>query len=430
MGFFVSKRISRFFTGPASSSLLLLLLLLAQDAVLYNRGNDRHLGSSRRIAFFTDAFSQQPRHLATTPLKQQAGRQNRQRQRQQQQKQHSTTTFTKVVDIATAATTTTIPLGASVPLATTDAGRRSSAKESSSAAAPIFLIESIPRDPSGDAIFKAISNLCIDVFFKELLDPSGKGNVNFLKAWQINYLKNLQAADLERRRTRYGSTNEMFLAYEIKKSNGVSDALTKPLLMDEELKGAYNLDGGAFVEDASDCYVRGELLGFVEITQRPYGLGAVQDTTTGGDESSSSHESEEEMTEAAALAQLSAAFVEQPKRPVLTNLAVSKGARQYGIGSKLLDACEQHVRKDWKMNEIVLEVEDYNTRGLEFYRQRGYEVLFSDPASRRFDIQGLWLNKVRCRREIMRKVFDSPQTTLMKSADSIMRRIRETVSSF
>jgi len=334
------------------------------------------------------------------------------------------------VDIATAATTTTIPLGASVPLATTDAGRRSSAKESSSAAAPIFLIESIPRDPSGDAIFKAISNLCIDVFFKELLDPSGKGNVNFLKAWQINYLKNLQAADLERRRTRYGSTNEMFLAYEIKKSNGVSDALTKPLLMDEELKGAYNLDGGAFVEDASDCYVRGELLGFVEITQRPYGLGAVQDTTTGGDESSSSHESEEEMTEAAALAQLSAAFVEQPKRPVLTNLAVSKGARQYGIGSKLLDACEQHVRKDWKMNEIVLEVEDYNTRGLEFYRQRGYEVLFSDPASRRFDIQGLWLNKVRCRREIMRKVFDSPQTTLMKSADSIMRRIRETVSSF
>eukprot|EP00536_Pseudo-nitzschia_multiseries_P014974 jgi/Psemu1/291753/fgenesh1_pg.796_\ len=289
---------------------------------------------------------------------------------------------------------------------------------------PAFIIESISQtEPSGDAIYKTISNLCIDVFFKELLDPSGKGRVNFLKEWQINYLKNLQAADLERRRDRYETTNEMFLAYEVKRTTGTTDVLSQPLLMEEELRGAYNIEGLSsssnakangnkkFMDDGSgDCFVRGDLLGFVEITQRPYGLGQAV-------ESSSSDT-------ASVLEGFS--FNERPMRPVLTNLAVLKAARQYGIGSKLVEACEEHVRNGWNMNEIVLEVEDYNTKGLEFYRQRGYEVLFSDPASRRYDIQGFWLNKVRCRREIMRKVFskfDKRPTSLFESADSLIRRI-------
>lgn len=294
---------------------------------------------------------------------------------------------------------------------------------------PAFVIESISQtDPSGDAIFKTISNLCIDVFFKELLDPSGKGRVNFLKEWQINYLKTLQAADLERRRNRHENTNEMFLAYEVKRTTGMADAFSQPLLMEEELKGAYNTDGlpsrmsgkngngknrqNEFIDDGddSDCYVRGDLLGFVEITQRPYGLGQPV-------ESSSSDM-------ASVIEDFS--FNERPMRPVLTNLAVLKAARQYGIGSKLLEACEEHVRTGWNMNEIVLEVEDYNTKGLEFYRQRGYDVLFSDPASRRYDIEGFWLNKVRCRREIMRKVFgkfDKRPISLMESADNLIRRI-------
>ena len=55
------------------------------------------------------------------------------------------------------------------------------------------------------------------------------------------------------------------------------------------------------------------------------------------------------------------------------------------------------------MNEIVLEVEDYNTQALDFYTKRGYEIMYSDPASRRFDVSGLVLRKIRCTRQILRK---------------------------
>ncbi|VEU41341.1 unnamed protein product [Pseudo-nitzschia multistriata] len=224
----------------------------------------------------------------------------------------------------------------------------------------------------------------------------------------------------------------MFLAYEVKRTTGVTDVLSQPLLMEDELEGAYNMDGlrslpaqeqagtsrnPAGGRDDSECYVRGDLLGFVEITQRPYGLGQATESS-----------SESSSDVASVLEGFS--FNERPMRPILTNLAVLKAARKYGIGSKLLEACEEHVRKGWNMNEIVLEVEDYNTKGLEFYRQRGYEVLFSDPASRRYDIEGFWLNKVRCRREIMRKVFskfDKRPASLVESADSLIRRI---VASF
>ena len=256
-----------------------------------------------------------------------------------------------------------------------------------------------------------------------------------MKELQIGYLKNLQAADLQRRRERFKDTNEMFLAYEVKQVAGTSTAmLTQPLLLDDELKNdVHNLDttkkrivrNDGFNSDNDDYYVRGDLLGFVEITQRPYGLGSV--TTL--ESSSSSSEEEEIVTIDAYSTSLSGGGIinDRPMRPVLTNLAVIKSARRAGIGSKLVDACEMHVRKDWNMNEIILEVEDYNTKGLEFYQKAGFEVLFSDPASRRYDIDsGLWLKKVRCRREIMRKVYNNRQLNLMESADNLLRIMRET----
>ena len=254
---------------------------------------------------------------------------------------------------------------------------------------------------------------------------------SLLKAWQISYLKNLQAADLERRRNRCPTTNEMFLAYEVKKTEGMTDVLSKPLLMDEELEAAYNLNNKTTKNkniDEDACYVRGELLGFVEITQRSYGLGGVAGASTAVESSSSSSASSSSTD---LLEDLSVVVKERQMRPVLTNLAVLKDSRKYGIGSKLLDACEAHVIDAWKMNEIVLEVEDYNDGGLEFYKRRGYEVLFSDPASRRYDIQGFWLSKVRCRRDIMRKVVENkPTNMIMQGADNLFRRIRDTVGSF
>jgi ribosomal protein S18 acetylase RimI-like enzyme len=259
-------------------------------------------------------------------------------------------------------------------------------------------------------------------------------HTSFVKELQIGYLKNLQAADLRRRRERFKDTNEMFLAYEVKRVTGTSTAiLSQPLLLDDELKNdVYNLNNKKrkirdddFSNDNDDCYVRGDLLGFVEITQRPYGLGSSSIAV----ESSSSSEEEEIVTTYEYNTSLSGN--DRPMRPVLTNLAVLKGARRSGIGSKLVDACETHVRKDWNMNEIILEVEDYNTKGLEFYQKAGFDVLFSDPASRRYDINSsLWLKKVRCRREIMRKVYNNRQLNLMESADNLLRMLRETVENF
>jgi ribosomal protein S18 acetylase RimI-like enzyme len=189
------------------------------------------------------------------------------------------------------------------------------------------------------------------------------------KEVQIGYLKTLQAGDLKRRRQRYPRSNEMFLAYEVKPATG-KDAMTKPLILN--VNQIQNLPpSSSSKSNEPQEFVRGRILGFTEITQRPYGLGGVDDAT--------------------------------PNRAVLTNLAVSPIARKSGIGSKLLKACEDHVVRKWDMKEIVLEVEDYNGNALEFYSKRGYQIMFSDPASRRFDVGGLFLRKVRCTREILRK---------------------------
>lgn len=193
------------------------------------------------------------------------------------------------------------------------------------------------------------------------------------KEAQISYLKTLQAGDLRRRRDRYPRSNEMFLAYTVEPALDDRYFRNQPIIMDNG--EIYNLPN--YVADQP--FVRGEIIGFVEITQRPYGLGT--------DDNRGSYVGQEVV------------------RPVLTNLAVSRKARTLGIGSKLLDRCERHVARNWKMNEIVLEVEDYNDNAANFYQKRGYSLLFSDPASRRFDVQGLVLRKVRCTRQVFRKVL-------------------------
>lgn len=247
------------------------------------------------------------------------------------------------------------------------------------------------------------------------------------KDWQIGYLKNLQAADLRLRRSRFGATNEMFLAYEVLVADP-SVARSKPLVLDTET--IYNLHSllpvhhGADDDDDDEkscCYVRGKLLGFVEITQRPYGIGTAKDPP------SSSQEIFINANDGTINGDTINPSDPRPLRPILTNLAVAKDAREYGIGSKLLDACEQHVRNRWKLNEIILEVEDYNSAALQFYLKRGYHVLFSDPASRRYDVHGLWLRKVRCRRDVLRKVFHGLDAAgLMESgARDLFRRMRE-----
>jgi ribosomal protein S18 acetylase RimI-like enzyme len=217
----------------------------------------------------------------------------------------------------------------------------------------------------------------------------------------------------------------MFLAYEVKPANGILSGMTQPLLLPDQLDSVYNLPSPSSVfgqqspmstkydvltvdntvdQENTDNYVRGGLLGFVEITQRQYGLGAAGGWKGGKTNS------------------------DTPFRPVLTNLAVAPAARKFGIGSTLLEVCEFHVQNEWKLHDIVLEVEDYNEKALQFYTKRGFQVIFSDPASRRYDVNGLWIKKVRCRREILRKVLSgsdvAENTTNMMNFD-IFRKIRD-----
>lgn len=198
------------------------------------------------------------------------------------------------------------------------------------------------------------------------------------KEIQIGSLKTLQTADLQRRRTIYPKTNEMFLAYKVEPVP--SSSFDKPLILD--LDKVQNLQQP---EEGKE-YVRGEIIGFVEITQKPYGLGQGKGRAVYDDEPL------------------------PPLRPILTNLAVKKSVRKYGVGSKLLDACEEHVQNTWEMGEIVLEVEDFNTGALDFYSNREFDTLYDDPASRRYDVGGFVLRKVRCTRKVMRKEFEGSES--------------------
>ena len=244
------------------------------------------------------------------------------------------------------------------------------------------------------------------------------------KEAQISYLKALQTGDLKLRRNKYQGCNEMFLAYEVIPATGSDSWGSKPLIVEPEK--IYNMPRDSNI---NDDFVRGRLLGFCEITQRPYGLGkgyGLDNPGSGGRSSQGDdfYYSEEDETNDSG-----------KNRPVLTNLAVSADVRKYGIGSKLVDACERKAAAEWKMNEIVLEVEDYNDTALKFYRKRGYTIVFNDPASRRYDVGGIMLKKVRCTRQILRKSLSQRRAQLASQEVASMpfnkffQQFRQTMSS-
>jgi ribosomal protein S18 acetylase RimI-like enzyme len=185
------------------------------------------------------------------------------------------------------------------------------------------------------------------------------------KQSQITKLRKSSTADLKGRRQRYPETNDMFLAYHVVEAEEGSASSFNI----NDLDRVYNFpaDGKG---DAD--YVRGDLLGFVEITQRSYNLGPDDETD---------------------------------ERPFLTNLAVSNKARQSGIGSQLMEACERHVVDVWNMKDVALEVDYDNSNALAFYSKRGYQHIFSSSACQRYDASGLFLRKVQCTKEIMLKTL-------------------------
>jgi ribosomal protein S18 acetylase RimI-like enzyme len=183
----------------------------------------------------------------------------------------------------------------------------------------------------------------------------------------------------------------MFLAYQVVEAEEGSSA--SPLISDD-LDRVYNFPTNGIGHDANHNvgdntlpssrssndqeYVRGDLLGFVEITQRSYSLGPDDETDV---------------------------------RPFLTNLAVSNKARQSGIGSQLMEACERHIVDVWNMKDVALEVDDDNSNALAFYSKRGYQYRFSSSACQRYDASGWFLKKVQCTKEIRLKTLSVGTTT-------------------
>jgi len=258
-----------------------------------------------------------------------------------------------------------------------------------------FVIERLPEQPN-EMVFREISAMCIQAFFNDDADPQ-----DFTPPWkeaQLAYLRALQQGDLRRRRRRQADSNIMLVARRVipcdSADAAVSAARHAPLILD--LSRVYNLPLDSSIED----YVRGEVLGFVEVTKKPYGLGNEKVGLPNDNESKTQ------------LRKLP--FYNE--RPVLTNLSVRREARKSGLGSKLLEACEKLVIKRWGRNEIILEVEEDNEAARAFYERRGYQVLFEDPTSRRYDLSGLWLRQVRCKRYVMRKILGTPISPAMSAA--------------
>ena len=251
-----------------------------------------------------------------------------------------------------------------------------------SAASPVatipFEIERLPEQPS-ETVYKEISQMCINAFFND--GVTGR-RIPFWKDWQLAYLRTLQQTDLRIRRKRYPETNMMFIAREVVPVTNAAMVQKSPLVLD--LQKVFNLTPEQ--QRGGTDFVQGQVLGFVEVTLRPYGLGSEQ---VGFDDDSRIQLRTNAM---------------HKKRPVLTNLSVKYEARKSGVGSRLMERCESEILQTWPANkEIILEVESDNVNAFKFYQKRGFEKLFDDPAGRRYDTSGLMLRQLRCVRNVMRK---------------------------
>lgn len=258
-----------------------------------------------------------------------------------------------------------------------------------------FIVERLGDRP-GDEVFKGIAEMCISVFFNN--GKQGRAMPPW-KEVQLSYLRMIQMADLRRRRARDTMTNAMFVAYKVEEAPPDA-AQSKPLIL--KVRDVNNLNEIATGETTD--FVRGEVLGFCEVSMVPFGLapvtmpplpnGHIYDTA-GGDKLNSRRLVPKRMRNT------------DIPRPVLTNLSVKVEARASGVGSKLLQACERTASVELGRSELCLEVEDDNVAARIWYQKRGYRVLFSDPTSRRYDVSGLFLKKVGCTRQILRKSLNS-----------------------
>lgn len=288
-----------------------------------------------------------------------------------------------------------------------------------------FIIQRIGRGNSEE--IEEITRMCIDVFFNEQDDIVVNGNANNndgageatnnngkkkkrvapWKALQLAYLRNFQTGDiLARNAFKKDQHLDLIVARRVIPVGGDATKINGNGADD----GVVVVDGDDTIFNAdmlstndNGVYTTGEIVGYCEVSEKLFGLGgnfATTKTTTttmttperrkkGGRPSSSGDK----------------------RRPYLGNLSVVEYARRSGVGSALLDACEETVR-DWggigdtnddRFGEIVLQVEEDNTNAIQFYKRRGWEFVFADPTCRRYDTSGFLLRETRITKYAMIK---------------------------
>jgi len=236
-----------------------------------------------------------------------------------------------------------------------------------------------------------ISNLIIKVFFEEEAelksrnDKKNRGNTPW-KVMQLAYLKNLQNGDIKGKKflLNRDTNNSMFVAREVIPCYNTDENIRRRQESKNNIIDATNIE--IFNEkslNSNDVVYneKGPILGFVDVSEKTFGLPTdkLKDVEQYGDDDSKSP------------------LKLRTKRPVLTNLSVKEEARCSGVGSALVDACENAVMNTWSKSydEMVLEVEGENILAQKFYEKRDYVALYADPTSRRFDTSGLILKDVR-----------------------------------
>lgn len=247
-----------------------------------------------------------------------------------------------------------------------------------------YVIQRIEANRKKD--FEDLCKMTIQVFFNEEKDDTTTTTTTIpqpttttpWKSMQLAYLRHLQYSDLRTRKyMSSGPQNDMFIARQVVTTNEERQ-LPAELELPKNMEINNEAELPPLKENEIYC-LSDEVIGFVEVSARVFYLPNeyYKDKPT------------------------------KQYRPILTNLAVKKEARRSGVGTALVNLCEDTVQNIWKpsYNDMVLQVEDDNPRGYWFYKKLGYEFVFSDPSTRRFDTSGFFLKEVRSTKVCMRKVL-------------------------
>ncbi|EJK64398.1 hypothetical protein THAOC_14868 [Thalassiosira oceanica] len=245
-----------------------------------------------------------------------------------------------------------------------------------------FIIERIGR--GDDDQIEKIAAMCVDVFFNPSKNLEAGRQLSASKntpAWrslQLAYLRSAQIGDMRSRRAfKKDSKVELIIARRIDQKPP-AELEEHCEVMGTNTTGIYNSEQLLLGE--SGDLVKGPIIGFCEVSERKFGLGKGYNDTKA--------------------------------RPYISNLSVIESARESGIGSRLVDACEEAVL-DWDAGhkEIALQVEEDNKSAIQFYKKRGYEYVFSDPTCKRYDASGFFLKESKVTKFAMTKRLPNQSRT-------------------